>query len=261
MLNNKKIIDPSFEDFGDNYDSLFDNPSKLADLDASSIDAVLKPRKVKTILDCACGTGIPSIGLARLGYLVSVSDISPKLISILGKKTKKEGLSIERKVADFTNLNPWKTRKFDAVINPGNSIPLVTNIKTVKSVIDSMTGVTKNGGMVIIVIHNYSKLQKQNQNFLLRKIYQDKKETRIIFDIRKFALKRTEVKYISIEITNKPKTKLLTKSYLNIKPEALIRMMGKAGLRKIKLLDLITLKRFSPDKHEWFMAIGEKLVD
>ena len=47
----KEIIpNPSFEDFGGDYDLLFEDPSKLADLDAMSIDAVLKSKKVRTIL-------------------------------------------------------------------------------------------------------------------------------------------------------------------------------------------------------------------
>lgn len=249
----------SFEDFGENFDLLFDNPNKLSDLDAKSINSVLKPFRAKAILDCACGTGIPSIGLARLGYSVSASDISPKLIAILKSKAKKEKLNIEIKTADFTNLKPWKNRKFDAVINSGNSIPLVKNLSTVQLGFDSMANLTKKGGLVITVLHNYSYLKQNKQTFLLRKINQSDGKTQLIFDIRKFLNDRTIIQYIFLTLGVKRKLKVYTKASLNMNEKLLRSMMEKAGLRNFKFIDLITLKRYNPNKHEWFIAIGQKI--
>jgi len=79
---------------GSRFDELFDNVDRLTRLEALSLDGILRPNSVKTILDCACGTGIQAIGLAQKGYKVSASDISRKMVRILKRKATNKGLKI-----------------------------------------------------------------------------------------------------------------------------------------------------------------------
>ncbi len=52
-------------------------------------------RKVKKILDLACGTGIPTLELARRGYEVTGLDLHEEMLAVARRKAEGEGLGIE----------------------------------------------------------------------------------------------------------------------------------------------------------------------
>src|SRR3989344_5236813 len=158
----------SYEDIGAEFDELFDDVGKLTKLEAQSLDGVLRPNGVRTVLDCACGTGMQAIGLAQLGYSVSASDISKAMVSEVRHKAVYQGVEIETKQADFTNMSSWKGRNFDAVINCGHSILYVDELDEVVQALQSMQSVTKEAGLVVVSVHNYLKLKQEGRDFEYR---------------------------------------------------------------------------------------------
>jgi len=62
-------------------------------------------RRVVDVLDIACGTGGPTIELARRGYKVLGVDISEQMIRIAREKAQDEGLPVKFGVCDMRNLN------------------------------------------------------------------------------------------------------------------------------------------------------------
>jgi len=247
----------SFEDICEDFDKLFDDIDKLYDLEAQSLNAILEKRKIKTILDCACGTGIQTIGLARLGYKLFASDISPKMVLSTRKKALKENLDVRTKVSDFTNLKEWKDIKFDAVINCGNSIPLLPDIENVVRSLKSMISLLKKNGMIMISIHNYLKLKERGKIFLLRGNRSLNGDQETVFDTRNFGKDRVIVTNFFIKKYGDRKSlKTYIKSYMYLKPEILIKKLTQLGIRNIEVLDLVGLKKFSDQ--EWYLLVGEK---
>ncbi|GAB6101980.1 class I SAM-dependent methyltransferase [Thermococcus atlanticus] len=51
-------------------------------------------REVRKILDLACGTGIPTLELARRGYQVMGLDLHDEMLAVARKKAEKEGLNV-----------------------------------------------------------------------------------------------------------------------------------------------------------------------
>jgi 2-polyprenyl-3-methyl-5-hydroxy-6-metoxy-1,4-benzoquinol methylase len=76
----------SFGDLAGDFDNLFSDVDRLSELEASSLDAIFRKIGVTRVLDCACGTGIQALGLARLGYVVAASDISSRMLDVLRAK-------------------------------------------------------------------------------------------------------------------------------------------------------------------------------
>jgi 2-polyprenyl-3-methyl-5-hydroxy-6-metoxy-1,4-benzoquinol methylase len=65
-------------------------------------------RKIKNILDIACGTGRHAIPLAKLGYRVTAFDLSKEMLDIAKEKAKKENVRIEFKQEDMKELEHGK---------------------------------------------------------------------------------------------------------------------------------------------------------
>lgn len=84
---------------------------------------ILKHYNVSSIYDPACGTGNPSVGLANIGYNVTVSDLSLDMLNQCRKKAKDENVNlrfIDRQL-DWRDLTNRLSEKFDAIIIFGNS--------------------------------------------------------------------------------------------------------------------------------------------
>ena len=75
------------------------------------------------ILDCACGIGTQSLGLASLGYQVEGSDLSYSEIIRAQKEVSLRGLSINFCVDDMRQLKTAPLSYYGVVICMDNSLP------------------------------------------------------------------------------------------------------------------------------------------
>ncbi len=78
----------------------------------------IKDRPPGKALDLGCGTGTNAITLARHGWQVTGVDFVTKAIHIARKKAKTEGLSIDFRVADVTDLSFLK-ETYDYILDIG----------------------------------------------------------------------------------------------------------------------------------------------
>ncbi|KAF0106815.1 MAG: type 11 methyltransferase [Anaerolineaceae bacterium] len=246
----------SFSDIALEFDDLFEDVDRLTNLEGDALDNILKPNNVISVLDCACGTGIQSIGLSRRGYKVSASDISVPMLSSLNNKARQEGLDIEVKKADFRNLRPWKGRKFDAIISCGNSLTLLESDIEIANSLTSMLSCLQSPGVGIIGIHNYLRVAEHKEHLFIRKTNLENEQPEIIFDIRMFGKKRVKVSYFFLrEQNHKWRLKTYTKSYLLLDANDLKDRMLNAGFDTVKLLDISGQRNFNNDD-EWILAAG-----
>src|ERR1700741_2369626 len=61
--------------------------------------------RVRSVLDATCGIGTQAIGLSQLGYSVTASDISPRLVQRAKQEAAKRELTVEFGVADLRTLS------------------------------------------------------------------------------------------------------------------------------------------------------------
>lgn len=252
----RRDIRESFDDMAPDYDRLFEDVEDLTHREALSLHLIFKTHGVCTVLDCACGTGIQAIGLAQMGYRVSASDISRRMLARLRQKARVENLNITTRLADFRTLEPWKGQFFDAVVCAGGSLPVVPSKEGMIRALGGMVAVAKRPGAVVVVgLHNYLKLKREGQIFLLRRASGRRGQAEVIFDMRFFGSKRVEVLHSFMRFQEgKWHTKTYMKSYLLVSSEELGDMMKRVGCRSVALLDLYG--RPSGDS-EWVLAVGE----
>ena len=86
-----------------------------------SLNALLKEHNVKSILDCACGTGFPSLDLATRGYNLQCSDGDDRMLELFRQNAEKRGVAIEPRCLLWTELHQIDGQ-FDCVMLRGNSL-------------------------------------------------------------------------------------------------------------------------------------------
>ncbi|MEO0102419.1 MAG: methyltransferase domain-containing protein [candidate division WOR-3 bacterium] len=125
-------------------------------------------KEVKTVLDLACGTGIPTFLLLEKGYAVTGLDSSPEMLSVLKKKLGKRNW-VEGKLkivlADMKNFR--LVEKFDAVVSLYDSINYLLTEEDLKSCFHSVFFALKEGGIFTFDINTIFCLEEiwDNQSF------------------------------------------------------------------------------------------------
>lgn len=110
------------------------------------------------ILDCACGIGTQSIGLATMGYNVTASDISDGELVEARARALKNGVDIRFEHADFCALTETFTEQFDIIIAMDNALPHMLSEHALAAAIKSITKQIVIGGMFVASIRDYDAL-------------------------------------------------------------------------------------------------------
>lgn len=247
----------SFGDIAADFDRMFDDFDELIRLEGETLWRILSPRGASTILDCACGTGMQAIALARLGYAVSASDISTKCLAVVRENAAKQGLTIRTKRADFRTLHPWRGTQFDAIVAMGNSLPMLPKSEGVDQAFRSMRRLLRPGAPVIVSVRDYSVLRDAQQTQTPRVFRMRNGNPEWVMDLRLFGTGNVRVVTLVVtSIAGRWRLKSFVKSYLYLSAEDVRKKMEAAGFSGVKLLDLSASKPYTGG--EWFLAVGEK---
>ncbi len=90
---------------------------KQTTLELDFLEHILReqtPRRVKEVLDLACGGGRHVVGLAERGFRCTGQDFTPERIDMAKARAKRSGVSVRLHQGDATKL-PY-TEEFDAVL-------------------------------------------------------------------------------------------------------------------------------------------------
>lgn len=143
---------------------------------------------VENILDVACGIGTQSIGLAKLGYIVSASDISSEEIENARKEAIQHGVDINFQVADMRAA--WDTyhSEFDIVLACDNAVPHLLSDEEILMAFRQFFLCTKPNGACLISVRDYASFQRTDNEtrFIPRLIHKTDNGKIVIFDTWQF---------------------------------------------------------------------------
>ena len=138
------------------------------------------------ILDCACGIGTQSIGLAALGYHVTGSDISDGEIVEAKERALKNNVQIRFEHVDFCALSETFSEQFDIVIAMDNALPHMLSKSAIEGAIKSIIGQIVPGGMFVASIRDYDALLVDKPPYSPPYIHQTDKGQRLSFQTWKW---------------------------------------------------------------------------
>ena len=178
------ITQDFYNNLASHYDKLFQDWQSTIREQAVILNRIFNDNGFDTtahVLDCACGIGTQSIGLASLGYLVSASDISAGEISEAKGRAKKNGVDIRFELADFRALADTYSEQFDIVIAMDNALPHMLSSKDLEAAIKSITGQTKPNGIIVASIRDYDNLLSEKPSYSPPYIHKTEKGQRVSF--------------------------------------------------------------------------------
>jgi SAM-dependent methyltransferase len=82
----------------------------------------LGPPGEQRVLDCACGSGFPSLDLHRLGYNLTCTDASPLMLERFRHNAQAAGIDLEPQQARWEDLDTLFLAAFDVVLCRGCSL-------------------------------------------------------------------------------------------------------------------------------------------
>ncbi|MDI6738437.1 MAG: class I SAM-dependent methyltransferase [Nanoarchaeota archaeon] len=193
-------------------------------------------RKIKTVLDIACGTGPHMDELEKRGYALAGLDNSFKMLRILQEMPHRNNF-IGAYRQDMRNISI--RRKFDACICMVNSLAILTENKDLISHFDSVVGVLEQGGLYIIEMDNPVNILSNPKPYEKAKTHRKlvKKgniSIEVIYEQRGFnLLKGTEQNRLTLNVNDAGKT--------------------------IKIVDDSPIRRLLPTEIELLLRINKRL--
>ena len=155
------ITQTFYDSLAAQYDKLFLDWQSATHEEAVILNEIFKEYgfdRSAHILDCACGIGTQSIGLAALGYHVTASDISDGELAEARERAKENRVEIRFEHADFCALSDIFSERFDIVIAMDNALPHMLTRSDLKLAIRSITGQTRKDGIIVASIRDYDSL-------------------------------------------------------------------------------------------------------
>lgn len=142
----------------------------------------------RTILDVACGIGTQSIGLAKLGYELTASDISAREIEQAQIEAKRHHVELDFHVADMREVNDVFSKKVDVLIACDNAIPHLLSDLEIKQTFQKFHQCIKPGGGCIISVRDYSQLIREpnEKKMYPRQVIPHNEGQLILFDVWDF---------------------------------------------------------------------------
>jgi SAM-dependent methyltransferase len=155
--------------FAEWYDYIFPDWREWLDVLSDRIDAVFKSRGVRRVLDCACGSGVPSIGLALRGYEVTACDLSPPMIEKAEQNALELGATLRFCKGDMTDLCVRFERcAFDAIVCARNSISHLPTEGDRLEALRSMHAVLRDGGLLYLDARDWDATLAERKRVHLR---------------------------------------------------------------------------------------------
>lgn len=156
---------------------------------AAELDGIIREffgPAARTILDAACGIGTQSIGLARLGYTITASDISPVEVERAHDLARQRNLPIDFRVTDMRTLRTGITKTFDVIIACDNAVPhLLTDNDILQAFLQFYDCTTPQGGCIISV-RDYANLERGGRQLHPRLVHAIPDGRLFMFDVWDF---------------------------------------------------------------------------
>ena len=133
------------------------------------------------VLDCACGIGTQTLGLAALGYNVTASDISDVEINEAKNNAIKYNLNIKFNNSDFRNLADTFKEKFNIIIAMDNALPHMLSNDDLQVALYSIMNQLDDEGCFVASIRDYDELLKYKPPYSPPYIHKTERGQRVSF--------------------------------------------------------------------------------
>jgi len=247
-----------YDRFADKYDVMISD--KRYHREMPFFKSIFRKYKVKSILDCSCGTGSHAMKFSELGFEATGCDISHEMVEKAKRNAASRGINVDFVQADFKKLTDAFDKKFDCVVCLGSSLNHELKDKSMLSALRSMYNALRNKGVVIIQTRNLPKLIKEkNRIFPIHFHKEPNGDIKLFIYALDFHQAKVTFNVISfLEFNEKPKFEVNSVDYSIVFAEKLKALMTEAGFKQLKIHGDFEFTKFSNDHSEDIIVIGTK---
>ena len=231
-----------YDNFSPFYHLIYPNWEASIESQARILDGIVKSEwgnNVSNIVDVSCGIGTQAIGMAKLGYEVEASDLSPKQIERAKEESTKRGLNIKYSVADMRNAFSHYAKEFDLVISCDNAIPHLLTDVDILNAFKEFYRCTKTGGGCLITLRDY---QNENRNGIKIKpcgVRVDQGVKYLLFQTWKF---RGDIYDLSLYLirddgADRAETRIFRSQYYAVFTPKVVELMQLAGFKDVNKIE------------------------
>ncbi|HME57057.1 MAG TPA: methyltransferase domain-containing protein [Terracidiphilus sp.] len=149
-----------YDELAEYYHLIFENWDDSIERQAKILGPLLASQGCGTpskILDCTCGIGTQTIGLATIGHRVVASDISKRAVDRARREAQRRSLEITFHVSDVTSLKEIAENNFDAVATMDNALPHLS-LAQLGQAAQAIASKLKPNGLLMASIRDYDAL-------------------------------------------------------------------------------------------------------
>ncbi|MEV7928640.1 MULTISPECIES: class I SAM-dependent methyltransferase [unclassified Kitasatospora] len=151
-----------YDEFAAGYHLLYPDWDASVARQGASLDALIRAGlgdRPVDVLDCACGIGTQSLGLAALGHRVTGTDLSPASAARAAAEAARRGLRLPTAAADMRRL-PFADARFDVVVCADNALPHLLTPEDVRTALTEMRRVLRPCGLLLLTTRPYDDLRR-----------------------------------------------------------------------------------------------------
>ena len=156
-----------YKGFADHYDLFFSRFGEHDPVVVEFFRQLFAGNQVRSVLDCACGTGHDLVLFHSLGCEVFGSDVSESMLAQAHKNLAERGVKVPLQKADYRELPQHFARQFDAVVCLSSSILHMPNESEVLRAFRSMRDVLRDDGILVLTQGTTDKQWAEKPRFIL----------------------------------------------------------------------------------------------
>jgi len=162
----KEII-YQYSRFAKRHDLLYDNWDVANEKLALGLHTFFRAqrRKIRSVLDCGCGTGMAAIGLKKRGYDVIGLDLSRGMLREALKNARRVGVDAPFIQGDWRECSMYFQKKFDCVMCRGNSLSHISGKDDLILTVRNFYKLLNENGLCYIGLRDWDRILKEKKLF------------------------------------------------------------------------------------------------
>lgn len=175
-----------YDNLSDSYHLIFEDWDRSIAWQAAVLGQLLERYTEKSsayVLDCACGIGTQTIGLAQRGHRLVGSDLSSLAIERAKKEAKRRGLEIPLHVADMRDLSTVRESGFDAALIADNALPHLLTQADLEKALAQICAKLTDSGILVATLRDYDALNATRPSVQPPAFYAQDGKTRFVHQV------------------------------------------------------------------------------
>jgi SAM-dependent methyltransferase len=234
---------PFYDSLAPLYHLVYPDWERSIESQSAALAAIIRRQwgdSIRTILDVSCGIGTQAIGLARLGYSVTGSDLSPQAIERAFAESRRHHVPMSFSICDMRNAYIHHQKQFDVVISCDNSITHLLSDDQIELALKQLRLCTRPGGGCLLTVRDYDKEERGTGLVKPYGVRTSGKSRYVVFQVWDFTGDIYDLAMYFVEddgMSEISQAHVFRARYYAISPNHLLGLMENAGFTRVERLD------------------------